>query len=183
MRGPCLHAHHLKNAMVLIMHTTTAATAVYIVILGSDVAILQVRKAHCIKPIKYRKYLYFVSSKALPRNCSNGDLRLTDGDSEFNGRVDVCYGNQWGTVCGDNSWTSDTSGASTVCKQLGYSPINATPFELSLPRSGSHYLLLSAVHCDARVTRLIDCFHDPFNSSYCSYGAAGVSCKGNQVHF
>ena len=124
-----------------------------------------------------------LSHKALPLNCSNGDLRLTDGDSEFNGRVEVCYGNQWGTVCGDNSWTSDTSGASTVCKQVGYSPINATPFALSLPRSGSHYLLLSAVHCDARVTRLIDCFHDPFNSSYCSYGAAGVSCEGNQSAF
>ena len=101
----------------------------------------------------------------------------------MNGRVEVCYGNKWGTVCGDNSWTSDTTGASTVCKQLGYSPINATPFELSLPRSGSHILLLSAVQCDFRVNRLVDCFHDPFNSSYCSYGAAGVSCKGNQVHF
>ena len=121
----------------------------------------------------------FLCYKALLLNCSNGDLRLMDGNSQFNGRVEICYENQWGTVCGDNSWISDTSGASTVCKQLGYSPINATPFALSLPGSGSHVLLLSDVHCDARANRLIDCFHNPFNSSYCSYGAAGVNCEGN----
>ena len=49
--------------------------------------------------------------------CNNGDVRLVGGFSPYNGRVEICYRNQWGTVC-DNSFTS--TDARVVCKQLGY---------------------------------------------------------------
>ena len=39
------------------------------------------------------------------------------GSSEYEGRVEVCINDQWGTVC-DNSWS--VNDATTVCKQLGY---------------------------------------------------------------
>ena len=48
--------------------------------------------------------------------CKNGDLRLLGGVESYEGRVEICLNNKWGTVC-DNAW--DRNDASVVCKQLG----------------------------------------------------------------
>ena len=47
-----------------------------------------------------------------------GGIRLRDGVTSLEGRVEICYNSVWGTVC-ENSWS--TNDAIVACRQLGFS--------------------------------------------------------------
>ena len=54
---------------------------------------------------------------AAQESCSYyGDVRLINGSNEREGRLEVCIGKVWGTVC--TSWSY--SYARVVCRQLGF---------------------------------------------------------------
>ena len=45
-------------------------------------------------------------------HCIDGDVRLEDGAREYEGRIEVCYNGEWGTVCDDDI---DDSVAEKLC--------------------------------------------------------------------
>ena len=51
-------------------------------------------------------------------SCQERAVRLVNGGSPYEGRVEVCLNEIWGRVC-DALW--DATDASVVCKQLGFS--------------------------------------------------------------
>lgn len=51
------------------------------------------------------------------KSCDNGDIRIVGGESELEGRVEVCLRGVWGTVCGVD-WTDRE--AAVVCNQTGH---------------------------------------------------------------
>ena len=56
-------------------------------------------------------------TQMFPDHCNNGDLRLMGGSTRYEGRVELCWNETWGTIC-DGFWS--TNDANVACRQLGF---------------------------------------------------------------
>ncbi|XP_038069843.1 deleted in malignant brain tumors 1 protein-like [Patiria miniata] len=123
-------------------------------------------------------------------SCSNssaayefGQVRLVEGNSEYDGYVEIYYKQQWGTIC-NNQW--DKTDADVVCKELGHEFANSTSdaSDYKTGRSSTKPIWLVDVACGVYDTRLVNCDHGQWDSiDYCSHGEdVWVKCNGAPVY-
>ena len=109
--------------------------------------------------------------------CEYGDVRLVGGATSEEGRVELCYNNDWGTVCDDSF---DEDDASVVCRQLGLPDTGATAYSEAFFGQGTGLILLDEVNCAGTESRLTNCFANPISSHDCSHTEdAGVRCTSS----
>ena len=105
-------------------------------------------------------------------------VRLVGGSSYNEGRVEVNYNGEWGTVC-DDGWSSID--ARVVCRQLGFGS-SGTAIESAGFGQGSGSIFLDSVSCGGSEIILGRCGHLGINiTRSCGHAEdAGVRCSGLQ---
>ena len=70
----------------------------------------------CVDAGSRREVSFFFAAVSAEECTTEGEVRLADGETANEGRVEVCVDGLWGTVC-DHTWGA--AEARVVCNQLG----------------------------------------------------------------
>ena len=95
-------------------------------------------------------------------------VRLADGTSAREGRVEILYNGIWGTVCGIE-W--DLHEASAVCRQLGYDGAVAAPPWPAFGLGSSKMIAMNHIQCTGHESSVSDCSFMPW------LGKVAVACR------
>ena len=111
--------------------------------------------------------------------CPNGGIRLVGGSNEFEGRVEVCVGGTWGTVCQDSAL--DDLEAQVICRQVGYeNPQDALAISAQDYGVATGPILFGGLLCTGQESRLTDCpIRNPGLVRFCTHDQdTAVICAG-----
>ena len=109
--------------------------------------------------------------------CLDISVRIVGGTRYDEGRVEVNYNGEWGTVC-DDGW--DSIDAGVVCRQLGFGSSGSSYYSAYFGQ-GSGPIWLDSVTCTGNESTIAGCGHFGVNiTRSCShYEDAGVRCSGD----
>uniref|UniRef100_A0A1X7T0E0 SRCR domain-containing protein n=1 Tax=Amphimedon queenslandica TaxID=400682 RepID=A0A1X7T0E0_AMPQE len=108
--------------------------------------------------------------------CTTGQVRLANGATSNQGRVEICINGVWGTVC-DDFWVTNNN-ARVVCRQLGYSTDGARAFTHAYYGQGTGPIVLDNVVCSGNESNLLACSSYILGTHNCDHSEdVGVSCS------
>ena len=103
------------------------------------------------------------------------DIRLANGTTAYEGRVEVWHNGQWGTIC-DRDW--DIDDAMVVCRQLDFSYENAVVKTGAYFGEGTGPIWLDNVNCTGQEQNVTVCGHSKWGVSDCDHSRdVGVICE------
>lgn len=97
--------------------------------------------------------------------CEPFDVRLVEGNTQFEGRLEVFINGEWGSVC-DNGFTQ--LAAMVVCRQLGLNTSNATVIFSAAFGQGNGIIPIYNVACTGNEDYLAQCTFYGFNTGQVS---------------
>ncbi|XP_052810124.1 deleted in malignant brain tumors 1 protein-like isoform X2 [Mya arenaria] len=104
-------------------------------------------------------------------------IRLRNGTTQLEGRVEIYHNGVWGTICDDGT---SKNFAKVVCRQLGYATENVSVRTGAYFGEGSDPIWLDDVTCQGNETMIDACTFRPWGVHNCKHGEdVGVTCTSN----
>ena len=101
-------------------------------------------------------------------------VRLANGPTSYEGRVEVYHNGEWGTVC-DDGW--GWNNAHVVCRELNFGNAVAAPHN-AFYGQGSGQIWLDDVNCVGTELTIVHCSHNRWGSHNCNHADdASVKCN------
>ena len=105
-------------------------------------------------------------------------VRLVNGSSDSEGRVEVYYNGTWGTVC-DDGW--DLYDANVICRMLGFNRALRAPLQAAFGQ-GAGPITLDNVACLGIEASIAECQHSQYLQHNCQHSEdASVVCYGKTM--
>ena len=101
-------------------------------------------------------------------------VRLVNGPTKHEGRVEVYHNGEWGTVC-DDGW--DLNDAQVVCNELSLGQVIAARHN-AFYGEGNDQIWLNNLNCTGAEWTIRRCSHSGWGIKNCSHSSdAGVQCS------
>ncbi|XP_041363776.1 deleted in malignant brain tumors 1 protein-like [Gigantopelta aegis] len=136
-----------------------------------------------LPPVFFAKRLYLLFTSDNSRtyrgfqaewSSTDTGVRLRNGTWFGEGRFEMFYNKNWGTVC-DDSWGNEE--ATVVCSMLGYVGFGAMGLQGGRYGRGTGPIFIDNVGCLGNENNILDCSHGGLYQHNCNHGEdAGVIC-------